>query len=403
MEDSQESIDRDIAAVDQISVVPSMLRIICESTGLGFAVVARVTDGNWTACAVQDNIRFGVVRGGQLEVRTTLCSEVRTSRCPIVFDHASSDEIYKDHSALRIYDIESFVSVPIVMKNGDYFGNLCAFDPKPTAVSDAGTLGMFTSFAALIALQLESEAQVRVKEKLRRAAEVALDDERATAELREQFIAVLGHDLRSPLAAMDATATLLSRRADADIAQIGQRLRVSSRRMSALINDVMDFARGRLGPGIGVNMADAADLAAALRDIVSECRETHPERALIDRIDITQTVRCDLPRVQQLLSNLIGNALTYGVVTEPVLIDASVEGDWVILAVTNGGIPIPPANLIKVFEPFWRPATGALGGGLGLGLHICAQIVKAHSGSIHVTSSAEAGTRFLARFPVGLP
>jgi signal transduction histidine kinase len=401
MDDSKESIDRDVAAVGQISAVPSMLRIICENTGMGFAAVARVTDGTWTACAVQDNIQFGLLPGGQLEIQTTLCSEARAAKRPVVIDHASQDATYRNHHTPRIYGIESYVSVPIVMQNGDYFGNLCAIDPRPASVSDERTLGMFTSFAALIAQQLESEEQIRVKESLRRAAETALNDERATAELREQFIAVLGHDLRNPLAAVDATAELLSRRAEADIARIGQRLRASSRRMSGLINDVLDFARGRLGAGIGIEMGDASALTSALRDVVAESRAAHPDRVLVDHIDIAQTVRCDVGRVQQLLSNLIGNALTYGAVTEPVRVDAAIDGAWLVIGVANGGLPISPANLTKVFEPFWRPSTSTLGGGLGLGLHICSQIVKAHGGTMEVTSSAEAGTRFVARFPVG--
>lgn len=401
MDDSKESIDRDIAVVGQISAVPSMLRIICENTGMGFAAVARVTDGTWTACAVQDNIQFGLLPGGQLDVHTTLCKESRAARRPVVIDHASQDETYKNHHTPRLYGIESYVSVPIVLPGGDYFGNLCAIDPRPASVSDDRTLGMFTSFAALIAQQLESEEQIRVKENLRRVAESALCDERATAELREQFIAVLGHDLRNPLAAVNATAELLSRRTEADIVHIGRRLRASSARMSGLIDDVLDFARGRLGAGIAIDMSEAPGLASALRDVVSESREAHPERVLIDHIDIAQTVRCDLGRVQQLLSNLIGNAITYGAIAEPVRVDACVDGTALVVAVANGGAPISPANLDKIFEPFWRPSTSTLGGGLGLGLHICSQIVKAHGGTLQVTSSAEAGTRFVARFPVG--
>jgi len=401
MDDSKESIDCDIAAVGQISAVPSMLRIICENTGMGFAAVARVTDGTWTACAVQDNIQFGLLLGGQLDVRTTLCSEARAARRPVVIDHASQDEAYKDHHTPRIYGIESYVSVPIVMLNGDYFGNLCAIDPRPASVSDERTLGMFTSFAALIAQQLDSEEQIRVKENLRRAAETALRDERATAELREQFIAVLGHDLRNPLAAVDATAELLSRRTEADIVRIGQRLRASSRRMSGLINDVLDFAKGRLGAGIGIEIGEASGLMSALLDVVLESREAHPDRVLVAHIEISQTVRCDVGRVQQLLSNLIGNALTYGAVMEPVQVDARLDGAWLVIGVANGGPPIPTGSLTKVFEPFWRPSTSTRGGGLGLGLHICSQIVKAHGGTIQVTSAADAGTRFVALFPIG--
>jgi GAF domain-containing protein len=192
MDDSDEAIARDVATIGRIGAVPSMLRVICKNTGLGFAAVARVTEGTWTACAVQDDIQFGLLPGGQLNVHTTLCSESRAMRRPVVIDHASTDPVYREHHTPRIYNIESYISVPIILPNGDYFGNLCAIDPRPAMISDARTLTMFTLFAELIALQLESENE-------RSATEAALLTERTTAELREQFIAVLGHDLRNPL------------------------------------------------------------------------------------------------------------------------------------------------------------------------------------------------------------
>src|SRR6195952_6074804 len=149
MSDRNEDIARDVAAVARIGAVPSMLRVICKNTGLGFAAVARVTEGTWTACAVHDNIEFGLVAGGQLDVHTTLCSESRALRAPIVVDHASIDPLYQNHHTPRIYNIESYISVPIILPNGEYFGNLCAIDPRPRVVSDPRTVTMFTLFAEL--------------------------------------------------------------------------------------------------------------------------------------------------------------------------------------------------------------------------------------------------------------
>jgi signal transduction histidine kinase len=391
--DDPAAIARDVEAVGRIGAVPSLLRVICQNTGMGFAAVARVTEGTWTACAVQDDIAFGLPVGGQLDVQTTLCRESRAARQPVVIDHASTDPAYRDHHTPRIYGIESYISVPIVMPNGDYFGNLCAIDPRPAMVSDERTLTMFKVFAELIALQLENEDR-------RHAAETALFDERATADLREQFIAVLGHDLRNPLASVGATAELLARRTDdTTLANLGQRLRASTRRMSRLIDDVLDFARGRLGSGIGVSIAEAGDLASALHDVVAELRDAHPQREVLEHIAIGVPVHCDRGRLQQLLSNLLGNALAYGAPDQPVRVGATVAAGTLELAVANGGAPIPPQDLHKVLQPYWRPSTSGPGG-LGLGLYICSQIAKAHGGSLEVTSSAEAGTRFVARLPV---
>jgi signal transduction histidine kinase len=394
MNDSEQAIARDVAAISRISAVPSMLRVICKNTGLGFAAVARVTEGTWTACAVQDDIHFGLKPGGQLDVNTTLCIEARAARRPIVIDHASADPVYSQHHTPRIYNIESYISVPIVLPNGEYFGNLCAIDPRPRVVSDPRTVTMFTLFAELIALQLESEGR-------HQAAETALLDERATAELREQFIAVLGHDLRNPLAAVSASAELLVRKSrEPESISIGRRLQATARRMSHLIDDVLDFARGRLGAGIGVTLRPEDDLRTALCDVVSELRDANPGRAVHENIAIAQRVVCDRGRLQQLLSNLLGNALTHGARDEPVSVEAAVDEDCVVILVANGGPPIATDDLRKVFEPYWRPATSKPGGGLGLGLYICARIVEAHGGVLDVTSSAEDGTRFVARLRI---
>ena len=201
MSDSTEDIAKDVAAVGRIQAVPTLLRVLCDTTGMGFAAVARVTEGTWTACAVHDDIGFGLKSGGQLDVDTTLCKEVRSTRTPILIDHASEDAAYRGHPTPRIYGIESYVSVPIVLGDGSYFGNLCAIDPHPAKVSEPRVQSMFTRFAELVAQQLDSE---------RRQAQVqaALLDEQAAAELREQLVAILGHDLRNPLSAISACSQL---------------------------------------------------------------------------------------------------------------------------------------------------------------------------------------------------
>ena len=101
-----------------------------------------------------------------------------------------------------------------------------------------------------------------------------------------------------------------------------------------------------------------------------------------------------------MLSNLLGNALTYGAVDRPVRVSATLEGDELVLVVANEGTPIAPGDLARVFEPYWRPLTSKPGGGLGLGLYICAQIATAHGGAMQVASSPGEGTSFSARLPI---
>jgi signal transduction histidine kinase len=392
MDDSPASISRDIAAISRISAVPSLLRIVCDNTGMRFAAVARVTDGSWTACAVQDDIEFGLKPGGQLDVHSTLCKESRAERRPVVFDHASEDPLYSTHHTPRIYSIESYISVPIVRPNGDYFGNLCAIDPKPNQVSNPKTVSMFESFAELIGRQLDMEER-------QEETETALLDARATAELRDQFIAVLGHDLRNPLASVGAIAEILALREEEAVAKYGRRLRASTQRMSRLISDVLDFARARLGSGMGLRMEPVADLPGKLRHVVAELQDAHPASDVIELYSVGAAVECDLGRIQQLLSNLLGNALAYGGPSRPIVVDVSLDQGWLVIAVANGGEPIPPESMEGIFKPFWRPAHSDPGGGLGLGLHICSQIVKAHGGTLEVSSSRDQGTCFTARLP----
>ncbi len=393
VDDSPEQIAHDVAAVTQIQAIPTLLDVLCKITGMRFAAVARVTDLTWTVCAVRDEIDFGLIPGGQLEVNSTLCIEVKKSQQLIAIDHASLDPRYCNHPTPKRYKIESYVSVPIVFKNGRYFGNLCAIDPAPAKVADDKIIGMFTSFAALIAFQLETELQ-------QETVQNALRDERAAAELREQFIAVLGHDLRNPLQAVSASGELLERRlTEPTLINVAARIRTNVKRMMALIDDLADFTRARLGGGIGVRVDEPVDCTAGLEAVVRELQDGQPERKIISTIDVTKKVCCDLGRIQQVASNLLANALTHGAPDSPVKFKASADDQHLVLDVWNAGNPISPDSIDRIFEPFWRNSTAAHREGLGLGLHICSQIVRAHGGKLSVTSSEEGGTRFTARLP----
>jgi signal transduction histidine kinase len=397
MGESAEEIASDIRAVGRIGALPTLLRVLCETSGMGFAAVARVTDESWIACAVEDAIGFGVTPGGQLDVNTTLCIESRAALAPVVIDQASIDPRYRNHHTPKLYNIESYVSVPIVLASGRYFGNLCAIDPNPANVTDPRVVSMFKRFAEIIALQLENEL-------IREEEHAALLDERATSELREQFIAILGHDLRNPLQSVFASSELLQRKLTDPVLQgLAARIGVSVRRMSALIDDVLDFARGRLGAGIGVRVAPVQHIEDSLESVVKEIQDANPGRQIVWRFDVNRPVICDVGRVQQVASNLLANAVVHGSPESPVEISASLEGEDLVLEIWNGGTPIPADSIAKIFEPFWRHSTADNRQGLGLGLYICSQIVRAHAGRLSVTSTPETGTRFTVLLPLEPP
>ncbi len=216
-------------------------------------------------------------------------------------------------------------------------------------------------------------------------------------EAREQFIGVLGHDLRNPLAAIFAGLDLLKSLPSPE-AEVVTRLARSADRMMVIIRDVMDFARGRLGGGIPVVLG-RCDLGRTCLHVVDEIHQAHPERSLRCEIHGDLIGRWDRDRLEQALSNLIGNAIVHG--ADPIELDVSSNGDEITVTITNQGSPIPPAVLATLFEPFVRGSEPARGNrqGLGLGLYIVKEIVQSHRGVVAVASSAESGTSFTIRLP----
>ena len=382
----------DIDAIAAMAAIPTILDVVCRTTGLGFAALARVTGDRWIACSVRDEIAFGLKPGDELKVETTICHEIRQPGEPVVINNVAEDPQYRDHPTPRLYGFQSYIAMPIVMPDGTVFGTLCAIDPKPRILTTPALIGSFKLFAELIAFHLDAHRRVA-------ASEATLAHERELSELREQFIAVLGHDLRNPLAAVTVGIDMLARRPErfADITvQMGQSLS----RMSGLIDDVMDFARGRLGGGLPLNLDADETLEPTLVQVVQELQSTHPDSKVELSLALEEPVRCDRSRIAQLLSNLLANALTYGGSSCPVRVSASAKGGTFLLTVANRGEPIPPAAMQKLFQPFVRGAVPRSGEGLGLGLYIVAEIARAHGGQLGVTSTA-AETCFTLRMPTG--
>jgi phosphoserine phosphatase RsbU/P len=226
--------------------------------------------------------------------------------------------------------------------------------------------------------------------------------ERETAELREQFIAVLGHDLRNPLAAISAGARILQRSGalqDDKELRVLDMMNTTVTRMSGLIDNILDFARGRLGDGITLSRDANRPLRPVLEQVVDELRTASPDRSIETSFAITEPVNCDRSRVGQLVSNLIGNALTHGAAYQPVRVGAKTEDGVFELWVANAGEPISAIAMGKLFEPFFRADIRSSRQGLGLGLHIASQIAQAHGGRIDVTSTPDE-TRFVFRMPL---
>lgn len=249
---------------------------------------------------------------------------------------------------------------------------------------------------------LAAQAKARTLQKEVEAANAVLghrlDEERDLGKLREEFVAVLGHDLRNPLASIRSGTRLLSRELQSERSKTMLALMEASvLRMSVLIDNVLDFARGRLGGGITLDRNSEEPLEGTLLLVVDELRSGTGRRIDTD-FAIREPVDCDRSRIAQLVSNLLGNALTHGSEDHPITITAHSHADELEIAVANRGTPIPEAAMASLFQPFFRGGTRPSKQGLGLGLHIALEIAKAHGGTLSVASS-ETETRFTFRMP----
>ena len=386
------TIADDVAAVGRIDMMGSLLEVVCRTTGMGFSAIARVTDERWVACAVRDEIAFGLVAGSELDLTTTICNEIRQSGREVVIDNVIEDATFSSHPTPALYGFQSYISVPI-QRNGVFFGTLCAIDPRPARLNNTAVIGMFRLFADLIGQHLET--QVRLME-----SEAALLSEREDAELREQFIAVLGHDLRNPLASIQAGCRLIGRGELPDKSRsIVGLMNASVDRMAGLIDDVLDFARTRLGGGFEIERRADPALAAALEQAASELRMAQPGREILTDIVLDLPVACDTGRLAQLFSNLLSNALKHGSERAPVRATARIEGGAFVLSVANAGPALEQQTLALLFQPFSRATAYPDKQGLGLGLYICAEIARAHAGELTVTSTDDE-TRFTFTMPL---
>ena len=370
-----------VKEIQSIKAVPRILETVSSMTGLGFVCVAHVTEEAWVTCAVLDKLGFGLKPGDPLDVRTTLCREVRAAKAPIVIDCVNESIAFRDHHTPKMYGFESYFSVPVYRPDGAYFGTLCGLDPKRARLSDPATVSTMTLFAELISGQLESARTLA-------DAEAALQRERETAELREQFIAVLGHDLRTPLGAIQTGVDLLKRKhSDPGTQPLLERMERSVGRMSALVDDVVDFARGRMGGGIALALRREDHLDVVFEQVIEELRGIYPERKLVTTIQKNLRLLCDAGRLAQMLSNLLKNALVHGSADYPIRVAAhSVEGTFYLM-VTNQGEELTPRVSAQLFKPFWRAATEQPRDGLGLGLFIVSEIARSHGGEIDVLSA----------------
>ena len=250
-------------------------------------------------------------------------------------------------------------------------------------------MSVFCAWLAARMRQAKAEAEVaRVR------AEAAETEAKLIGAQQERLVAVVSHDLRNPLNAITMTAESLQRDAPERQAKSLSRIVMSAKRMQSMIHDLLDYARARHGSGLPVQ-PQAARLGDICRTALEEVRSAEPDGTVLLDVNGDDSARLDPARVEQVVCNLVTNALKHGAPGAPVKVSVSENGAGVRLEVTNRGTPLPPHLVPALFDPF---RSGDAPGSVGLGLFIVREIARAHGGSVSVRSS-ELGTTFSVVFP----
>ncbi len=382
----------DIEMLAASETVGTLLETVMLATDMRFAAVARVTTDRWVACRTVDEVNFGLSEGDEIGIDQTFCQSVRETSEKVMFNDVATDDVYRNHPIAAQFGIVSYASIPIFRSNGSFFGTLCAIDTEPRDVKHPRVVAMLEMFADIIGRSLETEERLEAQERL-------VEHERQMGAVQEEFVAVLGHDLRNSVAALNAGVRQLDKEPLSDKARkILPLMGTSIHRMSELIDNIMLHAKSRLGGGIRISATPDAGLEDALNHVVEEVRAAAPDHKITVDLDFDRPVSCDAARVAQAVSNLLSNAVRYADDGSEVTVRGRVSGAEAVISVANRGAPIPESLKQKLFQPYQR-GDQTKGEGLGLGLHIASSIAVAHSGQIDVTCD-DGLTTFAFRLPL---
>lgn len=234
---------------------------------------------------------------------------------------------------------------------------------------------------------------------------VEVTEEKRAGELQRLLVGIVGHDLRNPLAVITTSARLLlAGGLGAREAGAVRRIDRAARRIAALARDLLDYTCMRGGGSLGVIPRPGADLSRIVEAAAEETRVAYPGAVLELSAGPDVQGEWDEDRLAQLVGNLLSNAAKYGAPGEPVVARVYADGREVVLEVHNGGAPIPVDRLPRVFDGLsqWTDERTRQGG-VGLGLFICREIVRAHGGTIEIASTEADGTTVRVRLPRGAP
>jgi signal transduction histidine kinase len=422
----EENFKQDILNIEKISIIPNLLNVICQTTGMGFAAVARVTEDKWVTCSVQDNLEFGLKPGDELEIKTTLCDDIRKNPIAIIIDNVSEDPEYHDHHTPKTYNLQSYISVPIIRQDGSFFGTLCAIDPKPNSLKEFKVREMFNLFAELIAFHLTAiEQAVESKKTLTEKSNLLEKTERLKSDAEEKLIEknislermnneleafnyISSHDLQEPLRKIQLFADVIERQEAHNLSEKGQiafnKIRASAFRMQTLINDLLLYSRTKFDE----RKFELKNLNTITNEVIKDLHEEVDNQPVTFEIKDLGNLSVIEFQFRQLLYNLISNSLKFADpereltitvetknITGSKLIHEKLSPDtqYCQITVSDNGIGFDQLYNERIFGLFQalnlKPTKST-----GIGLTIVKRIVENHNGFIKAEGALNHGAKF---------
>lgn len=425
----EENFKQDILNIEKITIVPTLLNVICQTTGMGFAAVARVTEDKWITCSVVDNLEFGLKPGDELEIKTTLCDDIRKNPRAIIIDNVSEDPEYFDHHTPEMYKLQSYISVPIILKDGSFFGTLCAIDPKPNSLKEFKVREMFNMFADLISFHLtsiinENENKIVLNEKShllekttdekrdieKKLIQKNISLEKMNSEL-EAFNYISSHDLQEPLRKIQLFTDSIEREEVNNLSEKGRaaftKIKTSAFRMQNLINDLLLYSKTKFDD----RKFELKNLNSIANDVIQDLREEAENKNIVFDIGDLGTLKVIEFQFRQLLYNLISNSIKFASPDRNLIVNVSakiVKGenenlipdkDYCKITITDNGVGFDQLYSERIFGLFQalhtKPSKST-----GIGLTIVKRIVENHNGFIKAEGILNEGAKFEIFIPV---
>ncbi|MVM35955.1 GAF domain-containing protein [Spirosoma sp. HMF4905] len=404
----------DIERVGQIPIISTLLDVVCQTTGMGFAAIARVTQDRWIACSVRDEIQFGLKPGGELKVETTICDQIRDTHQAVIIDHVETSEFYCNHPTPAMYGFQSYISVPIILKNGDFFGTLCAIDPRPALLNNSKVIGMFTLFVELIAFHLQ---QIELLEQSQASLETVHQQLSNSLDENRQYRHISNHNLQEPLRKIRVfSGMLIDATEKNDLGQakiVAARISSSAQRLSMMIKDVSSFTEVNAENTV----VETVNLGQLIEDVRVQLKPQLTASKATFHIDTLPSIQADRFQMEQLFYHLLHNAVKFAKKDVDLRIEitanelpssksghlAGNEPSFIEIRLIDNGIGIEKSQLEKIFNMFSQvPSTNQIRAGEGIGLAYCRKIVRNHSGRIEAKSEIGQGTTMTIQLPIGV-